>query len=434
MLLPSTIPHSNRRPINIDTGDATATVTGTAITGQTLTCTFNNNDPDGAAIAGPTFQWIRGASTVIGGATASTYVLVTADIGSTVKCRLIYTDGLNFVETIDSNASASVVGVDTGDATASAAFQSPGIAQQGRSVTCTFNNNDPDGAASGITFQWFRGGGASIGGATSSSYVATAADVGSTLLCRVNYTDPQGIAESIFSSATGVVAGVTTGVFFLQDANGVGGFAMPNYNTARLEVWGAGCGGSHGVLASGPVRAVAAGNSSCTSPGLSLSAQGGQPPTGGTATVLETPGAAATASGGNTSNANGNVASAGQIVTFGTATSGAGATTPTGEPGGAAVSHPATNGHVSGNPAPSVAGGGGSGGASGNNGTATAHGYSGGNSGAYSCSDYVLGAGNSPSIGATFTATVGAGSAGAVHAFGNGGAGANGRVRMTITS
>lgn len=433
MLFPSTIPHSNRRPFNIDTGDATASVTGTAIRGQTLTCTFNNNDPDGPAIVGPTFQWIRGANTVIGGATASTYVLVNADIGSTVKCRLTYTDTLGFVETIDSNSTSAVVGIDTGDATASAAFQAPGVAQQGRSVTCTFNNNDPDGAASGITFQWFRGSGAPIGGATSSSHVATASDVGNTLLCRVNYTDAQGIAESIFSSATGVVAGVTTGVFFLQDANGVGGFAMPNYNTARLEVWGAGCGGSHGVLASGPSRAVAAGNSSCTSPGIGLVAEGGKPPTGGSATVLETPGAAATASGGITSNVNGNVASAGQIVTFGTANSGAGAPAPTGEAGGASVSHPATNGHVNGNVG-SIAGSGGSGGASGNNGTATAHGYSGGNSGAYSCSDYVLGAGNSPSIGASFTATVGAGSAGAVITFGNGGAGVNGRVRLTITS
>lgn len=90
-----------------DTGDATATLSGTAAFGNTLTCTFNNDDPDGAA-TGITYQWFRDASTSIGGATSSTYPIVIADEGHTLRCQVSYTDGKGFSESITTANSATV--------------------------------------------------------------------------------------------------------------------------------------------------------------------------------------------------------------------------------------------------------------------------------------------------------------------------------------
>lgn len=72
-------------------------VTGTPTVGQTLTTT--NGTWDGA----PTFtrQWVRG-SQPIAGATALTYVLVSADAGFHIFCRVTATNGSG-VTNVDSN-------------------------------------------------------------------------------------------------------------------------------------------------------------------------------------------------------------------------------------------------------------------------------------------------------------------------------------------
>jgi hypothetical protein len=64
------------------------TLSGTAQVGQTLTC-----NPGYWVGKGLTFsyQWIRGASTVIDGATSATYELAGADEGLTVKCQVTAT-------------------------------------------------------------------------------------------------------------------------------------------------------------------------------------------------------------------------------------------------------------------------------------------------------------------------------------------------------
>lgn len=64
-------------------------ITGTAVVGQTLTC-------DGGTVTGTepitkSYQWYRGASP-IGGATNSTYVLVSADMGQNIKCTVTATN------------------------------------------------------------------------------------------------------------------------------------------------------------------------------------------------------------------------------------------------------------------------------------------------------------------------------------------------------
>jgi len=65
-------------------------ISGTAQEGQTLTSTTGTWDNDPASF---TFQWQRGTSN-IGGATSSTYLIVSADIGSTLRCVVTATNGI----------------------------------------------------------------------------------------------------------------------------------------------------------------------------------------------------------------------------------------------------------------------------------------------------------------------------------------------------
>ena len=66
--------------------------------------------------------------------------------------------------------------------------------------------SDPDGLGP-FNYQWKRGG-VAIAGATSTTYVLTNADVGSTITVQVSYTDGHGTPESVNSAATTAVANV----------------------------------------------------------------------------------------------------------------------------------------------------------------------------------------------------------------------------------
>ena len=96
------------------------TISGTAQVGETLTAsTAGIADVDG--LTGPTYtyQWVRVVSvteTDISGATDSTYTLVAADAGNTVKVKVGFTDGGGTSETVTSDAypsgTATIVAVD----------------------------------------------------------------------------------------------------------------------------------------------------------------------------------------------------------------------------------------------------------------------------------------------------------------------------------
>ena len=89
------------------------TITGTAQVGQTLTAgTTAIMDADGLTSVSYTYQWIRVATdnteTNIASAAASTYMLVAADQGTTVKVTVSFTDDANNPETLTSAATATV--------------------------------------------------------------------------------------------------------------------------------------------------------------------------------------------------------------------------------------------------------------------------------------------------------------------------------------
>ena len=87
------------------------TITGTAQVGQTLTAvTTGIMDADGLTTPGYTYQWIRvdGTDADISGATSITYTLVAADLGTTIKVRVSFTDDASNAETLTSAATAAV--------------------------------------------------------------------------------------------------------------------------------------------------------------------------------------------------------------------------------------------------------------------------------------------------------------------------------------
>ena len=89
------------------------TITGTAQVGQTLTAvTTAIMDANGLTSVSYAYQWIRVATdnteTNIASATASTYTLVDADQGKTIKVKVSFTDDASNAETLTSAATAAV--------------------------------------------------------------------------------------------------------------------------------------------------------------------------------------------------------------------------------------------------------------------------------------------------------------------------------------
>lgn len=94
----------------------------------------------------------------------------------------------------------STFNVDEGDAT----VDITGGTVENDILTANFHDDDPDGPATGITYQW-EADGTPIGGATSSTYQLTASEVGTAITVVVSYTDGEGFAESIESAATATI-------------------------------------------------------------------------------------------------------------------------------------------------------------------------------------------------------------------------------------
>jgi len=81
---------TKQAPTSAPSNASVPVVTGTAQEGEILTSTTGtwNNDPTSFA-----YQWQRGTSN-IGGATSSTYTVVTADVGSTLRCVVTATNAV----------------------------------------------------------------------------------------------------------------------------------------------------------------------------------------------------------------------------------------------------------------------------------------------------------------------------------------------------
>ena len=200
-----TVGDNNSASVTVNDDDnatptGSVTIDGTVKQGQILTA--NTNDvADGDGLGDFSYQWIRG-STNITGATSSTYTLVSADVGETIKVKVSWTDDGGTDESLTSDATAEVAHIN-------GSVSITGTPTQGQTLSAdTSNVADPDGPTNlTFTYQWIRGS-TNISGATSSTYQLVQADVGQAIKVTVSWTDSGNNAESLTSDATSTVANV----------------------------------------------------------------------------------------------------------------------------------------------------------------------------------------------------------------------------------
>ena len=185
------------RPDNV-TASGAPVINGTAQVGETLTVDASGiEDPNGLARVQFRYQWISnhgGTDTAIAGATDSSYTLVAADEGNTIKVRVDFTDRGGYSESLTSAATASVTSAVEGSSGGETPQNSPatgaptisGTAQVGETLTAdTSGIADSDGLTNvSYSYQWIANDGNSDSGitdATGSSYTLVAADEGKTI-------------------------------------------------------------------------------------------------------------------------------------------------------------------------------------------------------------------------------------------------------------
>ena len=199
------------------------TINGTAQVGETLTAdTSAIADEDGLDDVSYSYQWIRsdnGADTDIAGETDSTYTVVLADQGKTIKVKVTFTDDRNNAETLTSVATEAVAAAPNSSATGLPTIS--GTAQVDETLTAeTSSIADEDGLDDvSYSYQWIRNDGNSdtdIVDATDVAYTLTDDDFGRTTKVRVTFTDDRGNAETLTSEATGAVAAAPN-----SDATGI---------------------------------------------------------------------------------------------------------------------------------------------------------------------------------------------------------------------
>ena len=189
------------------------TIGGTAQVQETLTADISGiADEDGLTSVSYSYQWIRGdgnTDTDISGETASTYTLVSADVGKAIKVKVSFTDDANNAETRTSAATAAVA--EAPNRTATGLPTISGTAQVGQTLTAdTSGIADEDGLTNvSFSYQWIRSDGntdTDIAGETDSTYTLVSADVGKAIKVKVSFTDDANNAETLTSEATRAVA------------------------------------------------------------------------------------------------------------------------------------------------------------------------------------------------------------------------------------
>ena len=191
-------------------------ITGTAQVGQMLTAvTTGIMDADGLTNVSYTYQWTRvdtdSTEADILGATASSYTLVGADQGKTIRVKVSFIDNDGYAEgPLTSAATAAVRAAAVTNSPATGAPAITGTAQVGQTLTAvTTGIMDADGLTNvSYTYQWIRvDGGAetNISGATPSSYTLVGADQGKTIKVKVSFSDDASNVETLTSAATAAV-------------------------------------------------------------------------------------------------------------------------------------------------------------------------------------------------------------------------------------
>ena len=173
-------------------------ISGTTTVGQTLTSTGDT----WTGFPTPTYayQWKRGG-TAISGATASSYLLVTADVGTTITVTVTATNS-------SGNASATSAGVGPIAALPTAPVNtSPPVISGTTTVgqTLTAANGTWSGSPT-FTYQWLRNG-ANISGATAGTYLLVSADATTNVSVTVTATNGVGNASATAAAVGPITSG-----------------------------------------------------------------------------------------------------------------------------------------------------------------------------------------------------------------------------------
>ena len=176
---------------------------------ETLTVdTSGITDANGLNTVSYTYQWILNDGTTktdIPDATETTYTPAPTDEGKTITVRVTFTDDFQYQETLTSESTIAI-GPPNGPASGGPTID--GTAQVGERLTAIVSGiTDADGLDNAVfRFQWVRShygnDFSDIEGATGSTYVPVAADLGKTMSVRVSFQDDRGNRETLTSPRT----------------------------------------------------------------------------------------------------------------------------------------------------------------------------------------------------------------------------------------
>ncbi|MBK8454091.1 MAG: S8 family serine peptidase [Thiofilum sp.] len=215
---------------------------GSAQVGDVLTGSYTYSDAEQDAEGSSTFRWLR-SGTLISGATAKTYTLVTADIGATIQFAVTPVAATGTLTGTEVKSSASgVVEAKANSAPVASNVALTGNATVGQTLTGSYTYSDADNDAEGSsTFKWLRNGTA-ISGATARTYTLVTADIDATLQFAVTPVAVAGqlTGTEIKSAPSGKVAALgdplTSQQWHLGKINVEGAHACAvNANTCRGE-------------------------------------------------------------------------------------------------------------------------------------------------------------------------------------------------------
>lgn len=186
---------------------------GSAPVGSLLSCTTGTWT--GSPTPTYTYQWQR--NTVdISGATASTYTTQAADGSTTVRCRVT---GTNTAGNVGANSNGIAVDAALTAPVNTVAPVASGTTPVGSTLSCTTGTWTGNPTPT-YTYQWRRDA-VDIGGATNSTYVSQAADVATSVTCRVTGTNSQGNAGANSNGITVTAASFSPADLFAAGEKGL---------------------------------------------------------------------------------------------------------------------------------------------------------------------------------------------------------------------
>jgi hypothetical protein len=168
---------------------STRTPSNRATTGDVLTCNPGVWNPDGTK----TYAWRRD-NTPIANATASTYTVVVADLGTDLKCSVTVTAS-GQSGSADSAAVTVVAAPTNSVAPSITGAVAPGTSKAGVQLTCDAGTWT---LSPTFTYAWKRG---ATEVATTTTYTPVDADAGHTLTCAVTATTSDDVPSAPVSSA-----------------------------------------------------------------------------------------------------------------------------------------------------------------------------------------------------------------------------------------